>query len=175
MTSFRPVAGEADWTFGGAWPYEPRWFDTPDGRLETIVTSVDDPRVSYHYHGFGDAELNLRCLWERSTGRYVKVLFDDDVLLKYSQIERVPTAADVRHPLLREALRMTGTERRVEISSMADIPANTGLGTTSVGALSMSGTHSVRSTEAWDWAAGRTVSVVMSATGLPDKSVRVAV
>src|SRR3954452_16606925 len=55
--------------------------DTPDGRLETIVASVDDPRVSYHYHGFGDAELNLRGLWERSTGRYVKVLFDDDILL----------------------------------------------------------------------------------------------
>ena len=55
--------------------------DTPDGRLETIVASVDDPRVSYHHHGFGDAELNLRRLWERSTGRYVKVLFDDDVLL----------------------------------------------------------------------------------------------
>src|SRR3954466_10151626 len=55
--------------------------DTPDGRLETVVAGVDDPRVSYHYHGFGDAELNLRSLWERSTGRYVKVLFDDDVLL----------------------------------------------------------------------------------------------
>src|SRR4051812_26921870 len=55
--------------------------DTPDGRLETIVTSIEDARVSYHYHGFGDAELNLRRLWERSTGRYVKVLFDDDVLL----------------------------------------------------------------------------------------------
>src|SRR3954447_19838706 len=55
--------------------------DTPDGRLETIVTSVDDRRVSYHYHGLGDAELNLPGLWERSTGRYVKVLFDDDVLL----------------------------------------------------------------------------------------------
>jgi SAM-dependent methyltransferase len=55
--------------------------DTPDARLESIVTGVDDPRVSYHQHGFGDAELNLRSLWERSTGRYVKVLFDDDVLL----------------------------------------------------------------------------------------------
>src|SRR4051794_41132450 len=55
--------------------------DTADGRLETIVMSIDDPRVSYHYNGFGDAELNLRSLWERSTGRYVKVLFDDDVLL----------------------------------------------------------------------------------------------
>src|SRR3954467_13264927 len=55
--------------------------DTPDRRLESIVTSVDDPRVGSHHHGFGDAELNLRRLWERSTGRYVKVLFDDDVLL----------------------------------------------------------------------------------------------
>src|SRR5207302_171950 len=66
--------------------------DTPDGGLETIVTSVDDPRVSYHYHGFGDAELNLRRLWERSTGRYVKVLFDDDVLLPDSQTWRATSA-----------------------------------------------------------------------------------
>jgi glycosyltransferase involved in cell wall biosynthesis len=55
--------------------------DTPDGRLETVVAGVDDPRVSYHHHGFGDAERNLQGLWKRSTGRYVKVLFDDDVLL----------------------------------------------------------------------------------------------
>jgi pimeloyl-ACP methyl ester carboxylesterase len=26
----------ADWTFAGAWPYEPCWFDTPDGRLHYI-------------------------------------------------------------------------------------------------------------------------------------------
>src|SRR3954463_15268288 len=58
--------------------------DTPDGRLENIVTSVEDSRVSYHHHGFGDAELNLRRLWERSTGPYVKILFDDDVLLPES-------------------------------------------------------------------------------------------
>ncbi len=54
--------------------------------------------------------------------------FDDDILLKYSHIEKVARVADVRHPLLREALRLAGVERRVEISSMADIPANTGLG-----------------------------------------------
>src|SRR3954463_9609257 len=77
--------------------------DTPDGRLETIVTSVDDPRVSYHYNGFGDAELNLRRLWERSTGRYVKVLFDDDVLLPdsltalVSALEAHPSSALAFH------------------------------------------------------------------------------
>jgi D-glycero-alpha-D-manno-heptose-7-phosphate kinase len=54
--------------------------------------------------------------------------FDDDIMLKYSQIERAPHVDDVRHPLLREALRVTGVEGKVEISSMADIPANTGLG-----------------------------------------------
>jgi D-glycero-alpha-D-manno-heptose-7-phosphate kinase len=54
--------------------------------------------------------------------------FDEGILLKYSKIERVPCVGDVEHPLLREALRISGTERRVEISSMADIPANTGLG-----------------------------------------------
>lgn len=54
--------------------------------------------------------------------------FDDDILLKYSKVERVASIDEVRHPLLREALRITGVQRRVEISSMADIPANTGLG-----------------------------------------------
>jgi D-glycero-alpha-D-manno-heptose-7-phosphate kinase len=54
--------------------------------------------------------------------------FDEDILLKYSSIERVGSIDEVRHPLLREALRLTGVKRRVEISSMADIPANTGLG-----------------------------------------------
>ncbi|HEU5001826.1 MAG TPA: galactokinase [Actinomycetota bacterium] len=54
--------------------------------------------------------------------------FDDGILLKYSQIERSSRVADVRHPLLREALLVAGVDRHVEVSSMADIPANTGLG-----------------------------------------------
>jgi D-glycero-alpha-D-manno-heptose-7-phosphate kinase len=54
--------------------------------------------------------------------------FDDDLLLKYSQIERVDKASAARHPLLREALNLTGISSGIEISSMADIPAGTGLG-----------------------------------------------
>lgn len=54
--------------------------------------------------------------------------FDGDILLKYSQNERVERIDEVRHPLLRECLRLTGVDRAVEISSMADIPAHTGLG-----------------------------------------------
>lgn len=54
--------------------------------------------------------------------------FDDDLMLKYSSIERVDDPARVDHPLLREALLVAGVQRAVEISSMADVPAGTGLG-----------------------------------------------
>ena len=54
--------------------------------------------------------------------------FDDDVMLKYSAVERVPTAADTKHPLLRTCLHVTGIDRGIEITSMADIPTGTGLG-----------------------------------------------
>lgn len=54
--------------------------------------------------------------------------FDDGVLLKYSEIERVATSANVTHPLFRECLRFEQIEKGIEISSMADIPTGTGLG-----------------------------------------------
>jgi D-glycero-alpha-D-manno-heptose-7-phosphate kinase len=54
--------------------------------------------------------------------------FDDDLMLKYSSMERVDSPARVEHPLLREALLVAGVHRAVEISSMADVPAGTGLG-----------------------------------------------
>ncbi|HEX4404105.1 MAG TPA: galactokinase [Polyangia bacterium] len=52
-----------------------------------------------------------------------------ELLLRYSQIERVKTIAEIRHPIIREALRLTEiTGPNIEITSMADIPAGTGLG-----------------------------------------------
>ena len=54
--------------------------------------------------------------------------FDNDILLKYSEVERARSIDDVRHPLLRECLRATEISKRIEISSMADVPAGTGLG-----------------------------------------------
>jgi D-glycero-alpha-D-manno-heptose-7-phosphate kinase len=54
--------------------------------------------------------------------------FESDILLKYSQVERCREIEDVQHPLLRECLRATGVTHSVEISSMADIPTGTGLG-----------------------------------------------
>ena len=51
------------------------------------------------------------------------------MILRYSQIERVERVDEIRHPIIREALRLAGiTGPNIEITSMADIPAGTGLG-----------------------------------------------
>jgi D-glycero-alpha-D-manno-heptose-7-phosphate kinase len=62
---------------------------------------------------------------------YVTVLrpFVEGIYLKYSQMEKARTAAEVRHPIIREALTMLGLKTpQVEITTLADIPSGTGLG-----------------------------------------------
>lgn len=55
--------------------------------------------------------------------------FQDEIIIKYSEMERTTRVDDIRHPIFREALRMAALPRlNVEITSMADIPAGTGLG-----------------------------------------------
>jgi D-glycero-alpha-D-manno-heptose-7-phosphate kinase len=55
--------------------------------------------------------------------------FVEDLIVKYSQLERVPNAAGLKHPLVREAFDLVGFDGRyLEVTSMADIPAGTGLG-----------------------------------------------
>jgi len=63
---------------------------------------------------------------------YVTVFrpFVEGISLKYSKLEQVGSVEDVQHPIIREALRLTGDEDepQVEITSLADIPSGTGLG-----------------------------------------------
>jgi D-glycero-alpha-D-manno-heptose-7-phosphate kinase len=55
--------------------------------------------------------------------------FVPELIIKYSKLERVLTVDEVEHPIIRESLRMVGIEPpSLEITSMADIPAGTGLG-----------------------------------------------
>lgn len=55
--------------------------------------------------------------------------FEEGFVLKYSQMEEAKTLEELHHPIIREALKLVGvTERNLEIASMADIPAGTGLG-----------------------------------------------
>src|SRR5947209_5937618 len=54
--------------------------------------------------------------------------FPAQIFLKYSQMEEVDTLDEIKHPLIREALRLVGQSSHLEITSTADIPAGTGLG-----------------------------------------------
>jgi D-glycero-alpha-D-manno-heptose-7-phosphate kinase len=55
--------------------------------------------------------------------------FVDELIIKYSKMERVTSVDDVEHPIIREALKYVGVAApHLEITSMADIPAGTGLG-----------------------------------------------
>src|ERR1700746_2499258 len=40
-----------DWTFGGLWPYEPRWFQGTDGRLHYIDEGSPEGRPVVLLHG----------------------------------------------------------------------------------------------------------------------------
>jgi len=67
--------------------------------------------------------------------RYVHVTvskrFDDTVRVAYTRTEIVASADDVQHDLVREAMRLTGVLNGVEITTVADVPAGTGLGSSS--------------------------------------------
>src|SRR5258707_2033586 len=57
--------------------------------------------------------------------------FHDKIRIKYSRTEDVASASDIQHPLVRECLSLVGIERGMEIASFADVPAGTGMGSSS--------------------------------------------
>jgi D-glycero-alpha-D-manno-heptose-7-phosphate kinase len=89
----------------------------------------------------GGGGTDLPSYYEQHTGfliaaaidKYVYITLHDtfvpDLIVKYSKLERVPDATRLEHPIIREAfalLRISG--QSLELTSMADIPAGTGLG-----------------------------------------------
>jgi D-glycero-alpha-D-manno-heptose-7-phosphate kinase len=62
---------------------------------------------------------------------YVSIIkpFRAGIYLKYSEIEHVDAVDQVKHRIIREALRLFPAEAaQIEITTLADIPAGTGLG-----------------------------------------------
>jgi D-glycero-alpha-D-manno-heptose-7-phosphate kinase len=57
--------------------------------------------------------------------------FENSVRVSYSETEIADTARRIKHPIVREALKLLNIESGVEITSIADVPSNTGLGTSS--------------------------------------------
>jgi D-glycero-alpha-D-manno-heptose-7-phosphate kinase len=55
--------------------------------------------------------------------------FVPELIIKYSKLERVAAVDEIEHPIIREAMRLTEVKATaLELCSMADIPAGTGLG-----------------------------------------------
>ena len=73
------------------------------------------------------------CLIAAAIDKYVYInvhqRFVQNFLLKYAHMEEAASIDEIKHPIIREALRLVGMQQRnLEITSMADIPAGTGLG-----------------------------------------------
>jgi D-glycero-alpha-D-manno-heptose-7-phosphate kinase len=74
----------------------------------------------------------LNCAIDKYIYVIVKERFDDEIYVNYSKKEIVSGVDDLEHELVREAMRMTGVAKGVEITTLADIPsAGSGLGSSS--------------------------------------------
>jgi D-glycero-alpha-D-manno-heptose-7-phosphate kinase len=62
---------------------------------------------------------------------------DDLIRVKYSKSETVENINELQHHIAREVLRFAGIENNIEISSVADIPGGTGLGSSSCYAVGL--------------------------------------
>jgi D-glycero-alpha-D-manno-heptose-7-phosphate kinase len=85
---------------------------------------TDLPSYYEKYGGF---------LISAAINRYVYITlhetFVDYLIVKYSKMEKVTKPDNIKHPIIREAIKMLNINcARLEIASMADIPAGTGLG-----------------------------------------------
>ncbi len=62
----------------------------------------------------------------------IKKRFDDKIYINYSRKEIIDSVDEIRHDLVREAMRKTGIDKGVEITTLADVPSEgTGLGSSS--------------------------------------------
>src|SRR3990172_10024315 len=82
------------------------------------------------YAHFGGAVLSTAI--DKYVYVIVKKRFDDMVYVNYSRKEIVEDIGQLKHDLVRECMRLTGVTEGVEITTLADIPAEgTGLGSSS--------------------------------------------
>ena len=57
--------------------------------------------------------------------------FDDSIRVSYTRTEIVDHVDELQHDLIRESMRMTGLTKGIEVTTIADLPAGIGLGSSS--------------------------------------------
>jgi D-glycero-alpha-D-manno-heptose-7-phosphate kinase len=82
----------------------------------------------YYRHSYGSVV-------STTINKYIYVTvnrkFDSKIRVSYSKTEIVPKISDVKHPIVREGLKLTKLDGGIEITTIADIPSGTGLGSSS--------------------------------------------
>jgi D-glycero-alpha-D-manno-heptose-7-phosphate kinase len=106
--------------FGGGTDY-PAWYQQHGGAV--LSTTID----KYCY---------LTC-------RYLPPFFAHSIRVVYSQIENCSSVDEIKHPAVREVLRMLAIDRGVEIHHDGDLPARSGMGSSS--AFTVGLIHALRS------------------------------
>ena len=76
------------------------------------------------------------CVVSSAIDKYIYVIvkerFDSKIRVGYSKTEMVDSVDEIEHELMREAMRMAGITKGIEISTMADVPSEgSGLGSSS--------------------------------------------
>jgi len=94
--------------FGGGTDY-PAWYREHGGSV--VATTID----KYCY---------LTC-------RFLPPFFEHRIRVVYSRIENCHDVSEIQHPAVRETLRYLGLERGVEIHHDGDLPARSGMGSSS--------------------------------------------
>ena len=94
--------------FGGGTDY-PAWYGKHGGAV--LAATID----KYCY---------LTC-------RYLPPFFDHKIRLVYSKIENCQSVEQISHPAIREVLRFMNFDRGVEIHHDGDLPARSGMGSSS--------------------------------------------
>ena len=94
--------------FGGGTDY-PAWYRQHGGAV--LATTID----KYCY---------INC-------RYLPPFFEHRICIVYSKVEHCQSVEEIQHPAVREALCYLGVQRGVEIHHDADIPARSGVGSSS--------------------------------------------
>ena len=87
-----------------------------------------DLRSFYEKNGYG-------AVVSTSIDKYMYIAlhpyFHDKIRIKYSRLEDVESIEEIKHPIVKECLRLVNIGKGLEIASIADVPAGTGLGSSS--------------------------------------------
>lgn len=94
--------------FGGGTDY-PAWFEANGGAV--LSTTIDK-------------YVHIGC-------RYLPQFFDHRSRIAYSKVELVKSTEEIEHPVVREGLKFIGEERGVEVNNFDDVPARSGMGSSS--------------------------------------------